>query len=91
MAEETTPADNVILSLDRPTELSFAELYSWVIWQFPRPKSGGLCGAVRPAAAEHGWYPALIKLKEQRVLVHGHLGQQFPTPAAAADWLANEK
>ena len=74
---------------DRPTKLAFDDLYNWVIWQFPRKKAGGLCGAVRPPVANHHWFPALIKAKERQVLVHGHLDQTFPTPNAAADWIAS--
>ncbi|MCI0576514.1 MAG: hypothetical protein L0332_22240 [Chloroflexi bacterium] len=80
--------DTLTLRTDRPTELTFAELYTWVIWQFPRKKAGGLCGAVRPPLAGHGWFPALVKSKEKRVLVHGHLPEAFLTPQAAAEWLA---
>ena len=77
----------VVLRTDRPTELTFAELHSWVIWQFPRPKAAGLCGAVRPPIANHSWLPALIKSRDQTVLVYGHLRQEFASPAQAADWL----
>ena len=80
----------VAMRSDRPTELSFKDLHAWVIWQYPRQKGSGLCGAVHPPIANYGWYPALIKNKERRILVHGHLDQEFPTPDQAADWLASE-
>ncbi len=76
-----------ILKLDRPTELSFGELYTWIIWQFPKPKGDGMCGAVRPPIAKHTWYPALIRQEEKIVSVHGHLKQEFSSAKEAADWM----
>jgi hypothetical protein len=76
-----------VLKKDRPTDLTFNDLFTWIIWQFPRPKGAGMCGAVRPPIAKHTWYPALIKQQEKRVLVHGHLDQEFPSAKAAAEWL----
>jgi hypothetical protein len=73
------------LANDQPTQLSFADLATWVIWQFPARRQGGLCGAVRPSLAGHGWYPALIFPKEKYALVYGHLGKHHPTPEEASD------
>lgn len=78
------------LQNDRPTECGFKDLYTWVIWQFPKPKGTGLCGAVRPPIANHGWFPAQIKLRDRKVIVHGHLSREFDSPHAAADWLENK-
>ena len=78
------------LRLDGPTELSLAELYAWVVWQFPRPKRSGLCGAVRPPIANHPWIPALISRRDDRVSVYGHLDESFSTPTDAATWLENQ-
>lgn len=50
----------VSLSSEIPTRLTYGELYSWVIWQYPRPQNGGLCGAVHPPTPQHGWIPAII-------------------------------
>ena len=91
MSDEAKRIDRVALQTDRPTELPFEDLYTWVIWQFPVPKAGGLCGAVRPPIAKHGWFPALIKGKKKQVMVHGHLEKPFETPQAAAEWLARNK
>jgi hypothetical protein len=77
------------LRTDRPTELTFANLYTWIIWQYPRRKGVGLCGAVRPPLAKHPWFPALIKPQDKRIVVHGHLEQEFSTPNAATEWLEN--
>lgn len=77
-----------MIKLDQPTELPFADLHTWVIWQYPRQIGKGLCGAVRPPVAEHGWLPAVIRLKEKAVQIHGHINQSFDSPNAAADWLA---
>ena len=54
----------------KPTELSFTELYTWVIWQFPRKQKSGLCGAVHPPIPEFGWLPAIIHPKKQQLTVH---------------------
>lgn len=78
---------SITLRKDRPTNLTFADLFTWVIWQFPRLKGGAMCGAVKPPIANHTWYPALIKQHEKKVRVHGHLGVEFTTPNEAADWL----
>jgi hypothetical protein len=91
MSDETKTVAAITLQCDQPTELSFKELRRWVIWQFPIPRGGGLCGAVRPPIANYGWLPAVIRGKKQQVLVHGHLDKTFNTPQAAADWLARNK
>lgn len=87
MSAATRTIATVIIRADRPTELSFSDLYTWVIWQFPKNKEGGLCGAIRPPIASHSWLPALIKRLDKSIVVHGHLDQVFDTPAAAAEWL----
>ena len=79
------------LRADGPTELRRKDLYSWVVWQYPRKIGQGLCGAVSPPLAKHGWYPAEIKNKGQLILVHGQIRKPFKTPSAAADWLSNKK
>lgn len=77
---------------DRPTTLSYSQLYQWVIWQFPRSsKRKGLHGAVRPPIAEHEWIPAVVQVDKERVQVYAHLDQTFPTPEAAADYFDEEK
>jgi hypothetical protein len=91
MSEQEQLVASVAIRTDRPTQLSFSQLYNWVIWQFPRLKGAGLCGAVRPPIANHGWYPALIRQQDKRVIVHGHLDREFTTPSDAADWLASGK
>jgi hypothetical protein len=80
--------DTIMLKTDQPTELSFTDLYTWVIWQYPRQAGKGLCGAVRPPVPEQGWFPAVIRLKEQVVQVHGHLDKKFDSPNEAAEWAA---
>lgn len=82
--------DTFTLCLDQPTELSFEELYQWVLWQYPRQKNGGLVGAAHPPAADMGWYPAVILPDRQRVVIYGHLGQCFDSPEGAAEWLFNQ-
>ena len=77
----------ITLNSDRPTNLTFDDLYTWVIWQFPRIKGGAMCGAVKPPIANHTWYPALITKHERLILVHGHINIEFSSPNEAADWL----
>lgn len=76
---------NVTLDALQPTELTFLELETWVIWQFPRKKGAGLCGAVRPPIPQHGWYPAIILPKEKHVQVLAHLHTTFTSPEEACD------
>ena len=78
---------SITLRKDRPTNLTFADLHTWVIWHFPRLKGAAMCGAVKPPIANHTWYPALINQHERQVLVHGHIEVKFSTPNAAAEWL----
>lgn len=67
-----------------PTLVSFDELYSWVVWQFPRTRAGGHSGAVHPPAAGYGWYPAIVDPVKRRVLVYAHLDETLKSPEAAA-------
>lgn len=85
MQPEATLITGVTLAGDQPTRLSFADLETWVIWQFTNKRKGGLCGAVHPSLAAHGWYPALIFPQEKYVLVYGHLGTRHPTPEEASE------
>lgn len=91
MSDETKTIAALGFNSDQPTELSFDDLFTWVIWQFPIPRGGGLCGAVRPPIANFGWLPAIIKGKKKQVVVHGHLKEAFNTPQSAADWLTQKK
>jgi hypothetical protein len=77
----------VTFNSDGPTTIPLKELYTWVVWQFPRRKKGGYCGAVRPTIAGHAWFPALIQPDRQRIHVYAHLTEQFITPEAAAKHL----
>ena len=79
------------LRTDRPTSLTFDDLFRWVIWQFPRPEQKGLCGAVRPPLADHEWIPAIIQAANSRVYVHAHAGVTFPTPELAAEFFNESK
>lgn len=88
MNKSSKIVDGLPLHTDMPTLLTFTQLYAWVIWQFPRPKQDGMCGAVRPPCEEEGWFPALIRSQEEVAAVYGHAPQTFSTPESAADWLA---
>jgi hypothetical protein len=79
--------DTIAVASDRPTELTFDQLYTWVIWQFPRRKGPGLCGAVRPPLEAHSWLPAIVQPQKRLALVHAHLDEEFESPESAAEWL----
>ncbi len=73
---------------DQPTPLTFQELYSWVIWQFPQQIEGNwLCGAVKSPLPKTEWLPATINHKEQRTRVYAHLSKTFTTPEEAANYI----
>lgn len=67
----------------KPTAVSFQQLHSWVIWQFPRPHKNGMCGAVRPPLPGYDWIPAIIDSKQQSVQVFAHLAESYATPETA--------
>ena len=81
----------VKLRSDRPTTLTYHQLYQWVIWQFPRSSKKGFCGAVRPPIAEHEWIPAVILVDKERVRVYAHLNQTFPSPETAVEYFSENK
>ncbi|KAA3662119.1 MAG: hypothetical protein DWQ04_14350 [Chloroflexi bacterium] len=86
MTSKTKKVANLHLKTDGPTELSFDDLNTWVIWQFPQPiAEATLCGAVKPPIAEHTWYAATIQYRLKQVQVFGHLKETFETPEIAAE------
>jgi hypothetical protein len=89
-SQKRTVAD-LSINADRPTDLSFDHLYTWVIWQFPRKRGKWLCGAIRPPIAKHSWLPALIKPVENIVQVHGYADRNFDSPNEALEWLISTK
>jgi len=91
MAEQNKIVAGIKLRSDRPTTLTFHDLFQWVIWQFPRPEQKGLCGAVRPPLTDHDWIPAIIQAGNKRVYVHAHAGETFPTPELAAEYFNEGK
>ena len=40
--------EGITFALTGPTAVSLERLYTWVVWQFPRPRAGGYSGAVHP-------------------------------------------
>ena len=80
---------DISLNADSPTTVTFADLYTWVIWQFPKPAAAGLCGAVRPPGPGYNWYPAIVETNRERVQVFAHLEQSYATPEAAAEYLCH--
>ena len=91
MSNQNRVVAGVKLRSDRPTSLTYRQLFHWVIWQFPRPRRKGFCGAVRPPIAEHEWIPAVIQVDKERVQVYGHLGETFPTPETAVEYFSDNK
>jgi hypothetical protein len=83
--------DSLVFDATGPTELSFAALYTWVIWQFPRKQKNGLCGAVHPPIPAYGWLPAIIYPQEKQLSIYAHLDQTFVTPEEAADYLYHKE
>ena len=77
--------DGIKFNGSKPTDLPMKDLYTWVIWQFPRYEGDKLCGAVHPPIKEYGWMPATITSRTKRVEVHAHLEQTFKTPEEAAN------
>ena len=75
----------ISLSPQTPTALTFTQLATWVIWQYPIPKQSGYCGAVTPSTEQQAWMPAIVHLNTQTVLIYAT--PTFPTPTAAADWV----
>lgn len=73
---------------NQPTELAFAEVGDWVLWQFPLARRGWLCGAAHPPQVAFGWLPALIHPADKLVRIHP--AAAFTTPEAAAHWLAGK-
>lgn len=76
--------DGIAMNPAEPTAVPVERLYTWVIWQFPRPRAGGFSGAVHPSNPDYGWYPAIINVEGGQVLVYGHIAESFPTPESAA-------
>ena len=74
------------LAAGEPSDLSFDEAADWVIWQFPMPRRGWLCGAAHPPLAEFGWLPTMINPGQKVIRIHP--SAVFPTPEAAASWMA---
>lgn len=87
MTGQKNKVASVFLRTDGPTRLQKSDLYRWIVWQFPRPMANGLCGAVHPPLANHTWYPALILIDADQVIVHGYPDQDFTSPEDAARWL----
>ena len=80
---------SVTLKSNEPTELKISDLYTWIIWQYPKKLKQGLCGAVKPPVVGHGWYPAEIIQARKTILVHGEVIKPFENPSEAADWLSS--
>jgi len=91
MSSQERTIANLRIKEDSPTDLSFDDLYRWIIWQFPRKRGKWLCGAIRPPIANHCWLPALINPSDNIVQVHGHTDQKFDSPDEALSWLISAK
>jgi hypothetical protein len=87
MTQKQKVIDSIAFDREAPTRVLLADLYSWVIWQFPRRQADGLCGAVRPPLPGQGWLPAVIRPTDNSALVYAHLDQEFDSPETAVQWL----
>lgn len=87
MTKREQQVASIKLNSSKPTELKLSDLFTWIIWQYPRKADHGLCAAVRPPLAKHGWYPAVINQMGKSIVVHGEVPKPFKTPSDAADWL----
>jgi hypothetical protein len=74
------------LPADQPSDLTFEDAAAWVIWQFPLPHEGWLCGAAHPPVTAFGWLPIMIDPAALTIRVHP--SAIFVTPEAAARWIA---
>jgi phosphoglycolate phosphatase-like HAD superfamily hydrolase len=79
--------DGIVFKPSGATTVSRAQLFNWVVWQFPRLKRGEYCAAVRAPHGDRGWLPALIAADEDHVRVYAGLKTDFPTPEAAVNYL----
>lgn len=91
MKQKKRVIDDVVIFEDCPTDLSFEDLYTWVIWQFPRARGSWHCGAIRPPIANHGWLPALINPSEKSVQIQDHGQKLFKSPGEVLEWLVSAK
>ncbi len=87
MSSKTRAIGSIQVELEQATELSFADLYEWVLWQFPRLKGGWLLGAAHPPQAAYGWIPVRIQPLKQRVQLFAHNVEPLPSPEEAVSWL----
>lgn len=78
---------DVVLNQDETTPVPRAALHGWIIWQFPRPRQGGLCAAVHPPVAGHGWLPAIVHAKARQVRIFGQV-PPAASPETAVDYFA---
>lgn len=83
MNGETKVVGKLTFETTKPTAVSFKQLHTWVIWQFPQPHPHGMCGAVHPPLPNHGWIPAVIDHQRQTVQVFAHLAEPFASPETA--------
>lgn len=83
-AVKKSVVEGVTLRAGGKTTVAMADLYAWVVWQFPRLKPGGHIGAVHPPDANVGWFPAIIQTDGTHVTIYGGNTDHFPTPETAA-------
>lgn len=75
---------DIALNLDGPTVVPLDKLYTWVVWQFPKPREAGYGGAVHPPDVGHGWYPAVVNAEAGEVTIYGHVKERFANPETAS-------
>lgn len=87
MPKSSQNVSGLQLNSDKPTILTFKQLFDWVIWQVPTPVGNAFGGAVKPSMADAKWYPALIQIKEKKVHIYGHIDELFDTPEDASNYI----
>lgn len=84
MSAKQHAVQDLDLDASAPTLVNLNQLYTWIIWQFPRPaKEDGYYGAVHPPRQNHTWYPAIIHTHKKSVQIYAHLDTQFRSPEEA--------
>lgn len=89
MSDTWTQLGSIKMQLEQPTNVTFAELSDWVLWQYPRFRGSWLCGAAHPPEPGYGWIPARIQPQKRRVTLYGDCCQPLKTPEDAAEWVAD--
>ena len=90
MSSKTIRVGSLEIDLEQPTQLTFADLDDWVLWQFPGTRGHWLTGAAHPPIAQYGWIPARLEPVKGHVILYAHCCPPLKTPEEAAEWMADQ-